>query len=190
MCEIGGKLFFIVGNSGSGKDSLIREVLNNYPKELTPLIFPKRFITRPPSPDTEDFISIAEDEFKEMLNRGEFVFHWRTYHKFYGVQKDIMENIEAGHSVLVNVSRMILEEAKKNYKFLRIIFVYVPFEITAQRIKEREREDSKELQERLERARKNQYLDIADFTVDNSGDLQVAGKELLDYIVKEVKSNG
>lgn len=187
MCEIGGKLFFIVGNSGSGKDSLIREVLNNYPKELTPLIVPKRFITRPPSPDTEDFISITEDEFKEMLNRGEFVFHWRTYHKFYGVQKDIMEKIGAGHSVLVNVSRRILEEAKKNYKFLRIIFVYVPFEITAQRIKEREREDSKELQERLERARKNQYLDIADFTVDNSGELQTAGKKLLDYIVKEVK---
>lgn len=164
-------------------------MLNHYPKDLKPFIVPKRYITRPPSPETEDFISITEQEFKDMLNRGEFLIHWRTYNKFYGVKKGILEKIDNGHSVLMNVSRRILEGAKKKYNFLRIIFVYVPFEITAQRIKEREREDSKELHERLERARKNQYLEIADFTVDNSGDLQVAGKQLLEFIIKEVKNN-
>jgi len=163
--------------------------LNHYPKDLKPLIVPKRFITRPPSPETEDFISINEDKFKEMLNRGEFIFHWKTYCKFYGLKKDILEKINGGYSVLVNVSRRILSEVKQKYDFLRIIFVYVPYEITAQRIKEREREDSKELQERLERARKNQYLDIADFTVDNSGDLEIAGKQLLDYIIKEIENS-
>lgn len=163
--------------------------MNHYPKDLKPLIVPKRFITRPPSPETEDFISINEDKFKEMLNRGEFIFHWKTYCKFYGLKKDILEKINGGYSVLVNVSRRILSEVKQKYDFLRIIFVYVPYEITAQRIKEREREDSKELQERLERARKNQYLDIADFTVDNSGDLEIAGKQLLDYIIKEIENS-
>jgi ribose 1,5-bisphosphokinase len=184
-----GKLFFIVGNSGSGKDSLIKEVLKNYPKELKPLIVPKRYITRPPSPDTEDFISITEKEFRDMLDKGEFLFHWGIYHKFYAVKKDIMTKIEEGYSILVNISRKILEEAREKYSFLRIIFVHVPFEITAQRIKERDREDPKELQERLERARKNQDLEIADFVVDNSGDLQTAGKQLLEYIIKEVEKN-
>jgi ribose 1,5-bisphosphokinase len=154
---------------------------------LKPLFIPKRDITRPPSPDTEDFISVTEEEFKEKLKKGEYIFHWATYNKHYGVKKDIMDKIEDGEPVLVNVSRVILKKAKEKYDFLRILFVYVPFEITAQRIKERAREKDAELQARLERARKNQHLDIADFTVDNSGDLEVAGKQLLDYIVKEVK---
>ncbi len=100
-----------------------------------------------------------------------------------------MDRIEDGEPVLVNVSRRILKDAKEKYDFLRIIFVYVPFEITAQRIKERAREKDAELQARLERARENQRLDIADFTVDNSGDLKVAGKKLLEYMVKEISSN-
>lgn len=181
-------MFVIVGNSGSGKDSLIREVLENYPSDLPTIYIPKRDITRPPSPETEDFVSVTEEEFKKRLDKGEYIFYWHTYNKSYGVNKEVLKKIEAGTPVLVNVSRSILKESKKKYDFLRIIFVYVPFEITAQRIKERAREAGNELEDRLERAKENQHLDIADFTVDNTGELEVGGKQLLDYMVKEIKS--
>ncbi len=41
--EIGGKLFFLVENLSSIYNFLIKEVVNNYPREFTPFIVPKRF---------------------------------------------------------------------------------------------------------------------------------------------------
>ncbi len=181
------KLFFIVGNSGSGKDSLIQEVIENYPPELKKIKIPKRVITRPPSPETEDYISVDEQAFLEWKNKGEFALTWCIYGLHYGIRKEILDWMAAGHPVIINVSRKIIETARKQFNNLKVIFVYVPFEITASRIKERAREDEDAMQARLERARENQNLPGADFVVDNSGDLKTAAETLLKYILSEVK---
>ena len=84
-----GPLLLIVGNSGSGKDSVIKRVLELYPPSKPPLISPKRFITRPPSPDTEPFISITKEKFEAMLANGLFFLHWQIYGLSYGIPQDI-----------------------------------------------------------------------------------------------------
>ena len=60
-----GALFLVVGNSGSGKDSIIQGAVNNYPIDLNKLYIPKRYITRPSS-EAEKNISITSEEFKIM----------------------------------------------------------------------------------------------------------------------------
>ena len=182
------KLFLIVGNSGSGKDSLIQAVKNKFSIQNKEIKVPIRVITRPASPDTEDFESISEEAFNKLKIKGEFALDWHIYGLYYGVRKNIELWISQGHPVLINVSRNILIDAKQKYPDLKIIFVKVPFEITANRIKERGREDPESMKKRLERARSNQNLPYADFVVDNSGDLEEAAEKMLKYIISEINN--
>jgi ribose 1,5-bisphosphokinase len=181
------KLFFIVGNSGSGKDSLVQEVIRLYPENHKEIKIPIRVITRPPSPETEDYESVNEKTFLQWEKEGKFALTWYIYGLYYGVRNDILEWMKQGHPVIINVSRLIIESSRKRFPNLRVVFVQVPFEITAARIRERGREEKEAMQARLDRARKNQTLPDADFVVDNSGDLEIAAKLLLEYILSEVK---
>jgi ribose 1,5-bisphosphokinase len=148
---------------------------------------PVRVITRPPSPETEDYESVDDETFLKWKEEGKFALTWFIYGFHYGIRTQILDWLKLGHPVIINVSRKIIGRARKQFENLKVIFVHVPFEITATRIKDRGREDEEAMQARLERARKNQNLPSADFVVDNSGDLKIAAKTMLDYILSEIK---
>lgn len=183
-----GTLFLVVGNSGSGKDSIIYGLLNKYPSNIKPLKLVKRYITRPPS-ETELNNPITVDEFKNLENQEKFALKWHIYGLDYGVPIEIDNWLKEGHPVIVNVSRTIVKEANEKYGNVKTIFVDVPFEITLQRVQERGRESGDLLDERIERARKSQKFPKADFIVDNSGKLEDAINQLLNYLIKVIKEN-
>jgi len=85
-------------------------------------------------------------------------------------------------NVIVNVSRTVINQAKQEYKNLKVIFVEVPFEVTAQRVKARGREDGELLEQRLRRAKDNQHFPDADFVVDNSGNLDNAINQFTSFL--------
>ena len=180
-----GTLFLIVGNSGSGKDSIIKGVVEKNGPNLKKLIRAKRYITRPSSA-TEDNYYITSQEFKRLANQGRFALKWHVYGLYYGIPIEIENWLKAGHSVVVNVSRTIIDEAKKKYKNTKVVFIQVPIETILKRLKNRARENKIRLEERIERAKKNQTYSEADFIVDNSGDLAEAIDQLLKYIRKIV----
>ena len=120
---------------------------------------------------------------------GKFALKWHIYQLNYGVPIEIDEWLKDGHPVLVNVSRTILEEAREKYENLKVVFIEVPFEITLQRVTDRGRESGELLDMRIERARANQKFPEANFVVDNSGDLDDAIDQLLNYVLKVVKEN-
>ena len=184
-----GTLFLVVGNSGSGKDSLIYGVSNIYPSNMKHLYVVRRYVTRPPS-DTELNYSVTVDEFKNLESQNKFALKWHIYGLDYGVPIEIDNWLRKGHPVIVNVSRTIVKAAKDKYNNIKIIFVEVPFEITLQRIQERGREKGDLLDDRIERARKFQKYSEADFVVDNSGQLEDAINQLLNYLIKVIKESG
>ena len=184
-----GKLVLVVGNSGSGKDSIIKGVKERYPSDLRKLCLTQRYITRPRS-DTEDNISVTPEVFKIMSLQGEFVLEWHIYGLDYGVHIEIDEWLKKGHPVLVNVSRSIVKKARKIYQNIVVVFIDVPFEISLKRVKERARESGVRLEERILRARQNQDIPDADFIVDNSGDLEDAINEFLSYLIYVVYKKG
>ena len=184
-----GTLFLVVGNSGSGKDSLIYGLSDKYPSNMKHLYIVRRYITRPPS-ETELNYSVTVDEFKNLENQKKFTLKWHIYGLDYGVPIEIDKWLREGHPVIVNVSRTIVKEAKDKYINIKTIFVEVPFEITLQRIKERGRENGDLLDERIERARKSQKYPEADFIVDNSGKLEDAINQLLNYLIEVIKESG
>ncbi|MHA1719366.1 MAG: phosphonate metabolism protein/1,5-bisphosphokinase (PRPP-forming) PhnN [Promethearchaeota archaeon] len=179
-----GQLFFLIGNSGSGKDSLLNEVLSSWPKDFVSIKVPQRYITRP-SHETEPFISVSKEKFIEMKNKNEFSLTWHIYDLDYGVPKIIEKWLSDGFNVIINVSRTIVPQARKKFPNLRVIFVKVPFEITLKRIKSRGREDenSEKFKMRVKRAKENQEYPEADFVIDNSGDLSFAVQKLKDYLL-------
>ena len=180
-----GTLFLVVGNSGSGKDSIIYGVIENYPSDLKQVYPVKRYITRPSS-ETEYNYSVTPEEFKELKNQGKFALKWHIYGLDYGVPIKIDNWLKNGNSVIVNVSRTIVDEAKEIYENIKVIFIEVPFEITLTRVKDRGRENGELLNERIERAKTHQKFPNADFIVDNSEGLDLAIEQFLNYLIKVV----
>ncbi|MHA1913134.1 MAG: phosphonate metabolism protein/1,5-bisphosphokinase (PRPP-forming) PhnN [Promethearchaeota archaeon] len=180
-----GTLFLIVGNSGSGKDSIISGVITHFPSNRKPLYAPKRFITRRAS-ETENNFSVTLGQFEEMDKKGKFALKWNIYDLYYGIPIFIDNWLKNGHPVIINVSRTIVKEARERYNNIKVVFIDVPFEITYQRIKDRKRESTDMINKRIDRARQNQKFPESDFTIDNSGKLDDAINQLLDYIIDNV----
>ena len=186
--KISGTLFLIVGNSGSGKDSIISGVTQAFPPHLKQIYTPKRYITRPSS-KTENNISITNDKFQELEKKGAFVLTWHIYNLNYGISIEIEDWLKKGHPVLINVSRTVIEKVRKTYENLKVILIYVPLESTIKRLKDRGRETLELIQERIERAKNNQLFPEADLIIDNSGNLDEAVIQCLDFIISIVKEN-
>jgi ribose 1,5-bisphosphokinase len=180
--DFDGILFLVVGNSGSGKDTLIRAVMERYPPDRKQILTPKRYITRKPS-ETESNISITPKKYRNLSQEGEFALEWDIYGLSYGIPAIIDDWLHSGHPVIINVSRKIIQEARTKYNKVKVIFIDVPLEISIKRLKDRGRETGNRLNERIERARTHQTYEAADFIVDNSGVLENAVNELLNYIL-------
>ena len=178
-----GMLFLVIGNSGSGKDSIISKVINEYPKHLKKIFRVKRYITREPSENEENY-NISYKKFVEMVKKGDFALRWHIYELDYGVHIEIEEMLKKGHPVVANVSRTIIKKAREQYQNVKVIFIKVPIEISVKRIKSRGRENKNLLGERIERARTHQTFSAADFMIDNSGDLNDAVNHFLNYILE------
>ncbi len=182
--DYSGQLFLIVGNSGSGKDSLLNEVLKRWPASAGQLRIPQRYITRP-AHKSEPFISVTSQDFEDLKQQGKFCLSWQVYDTCYGVPLTIINWMQQGDAVIVNVSRAIIPQARQMIPGLKVIFVSVPLETTLQRIKSRNRESLNDpgFMQRLARAQENQTLADADFVVDNSESLETAADELLKYML-------
>ena len=179
-----GQLFLIVGNSGSGKDALLNEVLKRWPTSARPLRIPQRYITRP-AHISEPIASVTSEEFAILKQQGEFCLTWHVYDADYGVPAAVLDWLKEGSAVIVNVSREIILQARRLVKNLNVIFVAVPLETSLRRIsaRKRESEDDPGFKQRIARAEANQTLAEADFVVDNSVPLDEAAEKLINYML-------
>ena len=181
-----GTLFLIVGNSGSGKDSIISGVVKEYPSKLKQIYAPQRYITRASS-ESENNISVTSKEFRELEEKGKFALKWYIYKLDYGIPIEIENWLNKGHPVIINVSRTIVKEAREKYANIKVVFIEVPFEIILNRLKDRKRESEELLRERIERAKSDMSFPEADYVVDNSGNLSDAITQCLNYLIQVVR---
>jgi len=172
----------MIGNSGAGKDTIIDKVFRRFPSHIKKLQVPKRVITRQGS-DTEKFESVDKETFHKLRESGEFILEWESYENFYGIRREVLDWLDAGHPVLLNVSRNVVQTAREKFPDVRVIFIRVPLDVTADRIIERGRESYKEVLNRVVRAQEHQDYEGADFIVDNVGNLEETSRKVLDYLV-------
>jgi ribose 1,5-bisphosphokinase len=146
-----GVLLYVIGASGSGKDSLMqvaREALADNPE----VIFAHRYITRPAHAGGENHVALSEAEFDARLARKLFAMHWRSHGLRYGLGCELNHWLAKGLTVVVNGSREYLDEASEKYSALRPVLIEVSTEVLRERLRSRGRENSSDIEVRLTRA--------------------------------------
>ena len=182
-----GIIFAVIGNSGAGKDSVIEEVKKMFPGTIKELKIPRRVITRAGS-DTEMYEHVEKGLFQEMRASGEFILEWESYNHHYGIRREVFDWVEEGHPVMMNISRTVVKSAREMFPNMKLIFISVPLEVTAERIIERGRESYTEVLNRVVRAQDLQEYENADLVVDNVGDLQETSRKVLNFVLESIKA--
>jgi len=144
-----GRLILVVGPSGAGKDTLLGFAKAACAEDAK-IVFPRRVVTREAS-SSEDNIALTPDEFREALARGDFAMHWEAHGHCYGLPRAIDDDIRAGRSVVVNVSRTVIEAARRAYANVVVIAITAPPEVLAERIQMRARSTDGNSEQRLGR---------------------------------------
>lgn len=164
-----GALVLIVGPSGVGKDTLLRSARLALADD-TAFVFPRRAITRPPSPETEDFESLSDADFAARAKAGEFALTWQAHGLSYGIPGSIRQSIASGQVVVLNGSRDAVGAAQPAFPDLHVISIEAQPEVIAARLAARGRESAVEIRNRLARAVRPLPDGVAVTRIDNSGD--------------------
>ncbi len=108
-----GRLIYLIGPSGSGKDSLLdaaREPLAQCDCRIV-----RRVITRSAEAIGEAAHGVSAEQFATMQAQGAFALSWKANGLSYGIPIDIEQWLAAGQDVLVNGSRGYLPQARERY---------------------------------------------------------------------------
>lgn len=181
-----GRLVYLVGPSGAGKDSLLAWARDNVPAGLK-LRFARRTITRPAETDGEDHIAVDETQFRERMSRGAFALHWRANGHCYGVGSEILNWIAAGMTVVVNGSREHIPEVRRTFPFVEVVHIAAPVPILRERLATRAREDFAHAHARMARnANAFARVEAPSLEIVNDGTLEPAARQLLRFLTTGV----
>jgi phosphonate metabolism protein PhnN/1,5-bisphosphokinase (PRPP-forming) len=177
-----GRLILVVGPSGAGKDSLIdaaRRALADRPR----FVFPRRIVTRPSDPGSEAHDTLGEEDFARQRDAGAFFLHWGAHGLHYALPGSIAGDLAAGRTVVANVSRAVIDEARGKHPATTVVVVTAPPAVLAERLAARGREDAAAVEGRLARAAERPSGthpgDPGVVTVMNDGPLAVAVERFL-----------
>ena len=178
-----GRLLYVIGASGVGKDSLINEVFAQAEQQDKILIAP-RLVTRLSQPSGND-VALSKHAFQARQKAGAFLFHWQAHGFEYGIENSVLSQLKTGCNLLVNGSREYIANARKIHPQVIIVGVKADQQHLQARLKKRGRENTAVIAERLARNRQyHEVLQQADFVIDNQQSLDQAAADLLQRIRK------
>jgi phosphonate metabolism protein PhnN/1,5-bisphosphokinase (PRPP-forming) len=158
-----GRLVLVVGPSGSGKDTLLNAARARLRGDGR-FRFPRRTITRAAEAGGEDFDAVCLEEFEARRVANRFALAWTAHGLHYGIPDDIDRDLVRGTTVVVNVSRIVVAEARIRYTGVAAILVTADIATIARRLAARGRESAPDIARRL--ARVNQIeIDGPDVTI-------------------------
>ncbi|WP_437178382.1 ribose 1,5-bisphosphokinase [Buttiauxella gaviniae] len=144
------KMVWLMGPSGSGKDSLLTALRQ---QENNQLLVAHRYITRAADAGCENHIALSEKEFAQREKQGLFALCWQAHHQSYGVGIELDIWLDTGFDVVVNGSRQHLAQARARYgEALVPICLHVSTDVLRKRLEERGRETAQQIEQRLQRA--------------------------------------
>ncbi|MCW5770479.1 MAG: phosphonate metabolism protein/1,5-bisphosphokinase (PRPP-forming) PhnN [Rhodospirillaceae bacterium] len=170
-----GRLVYVMGPSGAGKDSVLRHARRALDGAV-PVAFAHRYITRPVGEDIENYIALTPGEFALRRARNLFAFVWEAYGFQYGVGIEIEAWRRAGLVVVVDGSRAHFVGAALGD--VLPVLVTAPVPELRRRLLARGREDAAEIERRVVRAAAFVPAHPALVTIDNAGPVEQAGDAL------------
>ncbi|PTQ69993.1 phosphonate metabolism protein/1,5-bisphosphokinase (PRPP-forming) PhnN [Pseudomonas sp. GV071] len=180
-----GTLIYLIGPSGSGKDSLLQAAGPQLEARGCHIV--RRVITRSAEAVGEEAEAVSPEQFEQMEAQGAFAMSWRANGLAYGIPAEINAWLAAGDDVLVNGSRAYLPEARCRYPDLLAILLTVDLQVLRERLLARGRESLIEINARLARNAQFQLANTAQDgslqVLDNSAHFERTVAALLNLIV-------
>lgn len=179
-------LYYVIGASGSGKDSLMNFARKHMP-ENAKAVFTHRYITRLPDAGGENHVSLSEKEFNLREAAGCFAMSWYSHDMYYGISIEINQWLRFGLDVVVNGSRAYLDEAAKKYPQLQPVLITVNNDILRNRLESRGRETHEQIEHRLEQAHSlEQAVSHSNLIcIENNSTVKNAGEQLIQLICNQ-----
>lgn len=171
-------ILIVSGPSASGKSTLVKKLL-----ELPGMLWSVSCTTRPPRHEADEgwYNFVSEDEFRRMVERGEFLEYARVFGKhYYGTPNRWLDEARArGLDLVLEIDVQGSGQVKSKMPESVAIFVVPPSpEELEKRIRARGQDSREEIARRLEQARQEmQRYPEYDYVVVND-DVERAGREV------------
>ena len=165
-----GDLFTVSSPSGGGKTTLINRLLTRHPGEFE---FSVSHTTRPRRSgevDGREYHFISPKDFREMVNRDEFL-EWAEVHgQLYGTSKEeVLPRLRLGRDVILDIDVQGVRQVKSRYPSAVSIFIFPPTaEELERRLRARGLDDEGQIEKRLANAaREIDEASVYDYVIIN-----------------------
>jgi len=145
-----GTLFFVVGASGTGKDTLLSGAGAALAGDGR-FVFARRTITRAADLGNEGHLSVTPEEFDRTERAAGFLISWRAHGLQYGVPAALADDLAAGRHVVANGSRAAVPDLLRVVENCTVVEITAPPDLVAARLAGRGREGREEIAARVAR---------------------------------------
>jgi len=173
-----GLMIVVVGPSGAGKDTLMAIAAQHFDGR-SDVQFVRRAITRDTDAGGEAHLAISDADFDALATAGGFAVSWEAHGLKYGIPADVHDSLRQGHLVIANGSRSALPHFQKAFPALTVVNITARPEVLAERLQARGRESREDILRRLARGGLDVRGDFDVVTIDNSGDIDDAGRAIV-----------
>lgn len=147
-----GKLYVITGPSGTGKGSICTEILKDINNEFSVSMTTRG--AREGEVHGKDYYFVTEDEFRDNIEKGNFLEHASVFDHLYGTPRDMVEKqLAKGRNVILDIDVQGALQVKTAMPEAIMIFLLPPSlgELRA-RLEKRGTEDPEIIEKRLSKA--------------------------------------
>ena len=148
-----GTLVVVSGFAGTGKGTVMKELLGRYDSYALSISATTRN-PRPGEADGREYFFKTVDEFKQMIEKEEFVEHACYVGNYYGTPKKyVQEQLEAGKDVILEIEIQGALNIKRQFPDALLLFIAPPSaDVLKSRLVGRGTETEEVIEQRLARA--------------------------------------
>lgn len=182
-----GILVVISGFSGSGKGTLMKQLIAEYGEDYALSVSATTRGPRPGETDGKDYFFVTKDAFEKMIDDNELIEYARYVENYYGTPKKyVMEQLSAGKNVILEIEIQGALKIREQFPDTRLLFVTAPSaEELKNRLIGRGTETKEVIDKRLKRAvEESKGIEEYDYLVIND-DLLDCTKRLHGIIMNE-----
>lgn len=175
-----GILIVVSGFSGSGKGTLMKELLSRYPDTYALSISATTRSPREGEAHGREYFFISKDEFEKMIAKGELIEYAKYVENYYGTPRDYVEKkLDEGRDVILEIEIQGALKVKEAFPETLLLFVTPPTaEELRSRLTGRGTESAEVIEGRMKRAAEEaEFMDRYDYLIIN---------DVLDECVEEM----
>lgn len=122
-----GVLVILSGFSGSGKGTIVKELLDRYPDEFSLSISATTRKPREGEQDGREYFFKTDEEFKEMIENDELLEYAQYVNHYYGTPKKyVMDCLKKGRNVILEIEIQGALKIKEQFPQVLLLFVTPP----------------------------------------------------------------